>query len=36
MPGPLEGLRVVDFGQYLAGPFGPMRSIGGRRTICGL
>jgi crotonobetainyl-CoA:carnitine CoA-transferase CaiB-like acyl-CoA transferase len=22
--GPLEGLRVVDFGQYLAGPFGPM------------
>jgi crotonobetainyl-CoA:carnitine CoA-transferase CaiB-like acyl-CoA transferase len=24
MPGPLEGLRVVDFGQYLAGPFGPM------------
>ena len=24
MPGPLEGLRVVDFGQFLAGPFGPM------------
>ncbi len=24
MPGPLEGIRVVDFGQYLAGPFGPM------------
>lgn len=24
MPGPLEGLRVLDFGQYLAGPFGPM------------
>jgi crotonobetainyl-CoA:carnitine CoA-transferase CaiB-like acyl-CoA transferase len=24
MPGPLEGLRVIDFGQYLAGPFGPM------------
>jgi crotonobetainyl-CoA:carnitine CoA-transferase CaiB-like acyl-CoA transferase len=22
--GPLEGIRVVDFGQYLAGPFGPM------------
>jgi crotonobetainyl-CoA:carnitine CoA-transferase CaiB-like acyl-CoA transferase len=22
--GPLEGLRVIDFGQYLAGPFGPM------------
>jgi crotonobetainyl-CoA:carnitine CoA-transferase CaiB-like acyl-CoA transferase len=21
---PLEGVRVVDFGQYLAGPFGPM------------
>ena len=24
MPGPLEGLRVIDFGQYVAGPFGPM------------
>jgi crotonobetainyl-CoA:carnitine CoA-transferase CaiB-like acyl-CoA transferase len=24
MAGPLEGLRVVDFGQFLAGPFGPM------------
>jgi crotonobetainyl-CoA:carnitine CoA-transferase CaiB-like acyl-CoA transferase len=24
MPGPLEGIRVIDFGQYLAGPFGPM------------
>jgi crotonobetainyl-CoA:carnitine CoA-transferase CaiB-like acyl-CoA transferase len=24
MAGPLAGLRVVDFGQYLAGPFGPM------------
>jgi len=24
MPGPLEGLRLIDFGQYLAGPFGPM------------
>jgi crotonobetainyl-CoA:carnitine CoA-transferase CaiB-like acyl-CoA transferase len=24
MPGPLEGLRVLDFGQFLAGPFGPM------------
>src|SRR5271156_6746326 len=24
MPGPLEGLRVRDFGQYLAGPLGPM------------
>jgi crotonobetainyl-CoA:carnitine CoA-transferase CaiB-like acyl-CoA transferase len=22
--GPLEGVRVIDFGQYLAGPFGPM------------
>jgi crotonobetainyl-CoA:carnitine CoA-transferase CaiB-like acyl-CoA transferase len=22
--GPLQGIRVVDFGQYLAGPFGPM------------
>jgi crotonobetainyl-CoA:carnitine CoA-transferase CaiB-like acyl-CoA transferase len=22
--GPLDGVRVVDFGQYLAGPFGPM------------
>jgi crotonobetainyl-CoA:carnitine CoA-transferase CaiB-like acyl-CoA transferase len=24
MAGPLEGVRVIDFGQYLAGPFGPM------------
>ncbi len=24
MPGPLDGVRVVDFGQFLAGPFGPM------------
>jgi crotonobetainyl-CoA:carnitine CoA-transferase CaiB-like acyl-CoA transferase len=24
MPGPLAGLRVIDFGQYIAGPFGPM------------
>jgi crotonobetainyl-CoA:carnitine CoA-transferase CaiB-like acyl-CoA transferase len=24
MPGPLEGLRVIDFGQFLAGPFAPM------------
>ena len=24
MAGPLEGLRVIDFGQFLAGPFGPM------------
>jgi len=24
VPGPLDGVRVVDFGQYLAGPFGPM------------
>jgi len=24
MTGPLAGLRVLDFGQYLAGPFGPM------------
>ena len=24
MPGPLQGIRVIDFGQYLAGPFGPM------------
>jgi crotonobetainyl-CoA:carnitine CoA-transferase CaiB-like acyl-CoA transferase len=22
--GPLDGLRCIDFGQYLAGPFGPM------------
>jgi crotonobetainyl-CoA:carnitine CoA-transferase CaiB-like acyl-CoA transferase len=22
--GPLEGIRVIDFGQFLAGPFGPM------------
>ena len=22
--GPLDGLRLIDFGQYLAGPFGPM------------
>jgi crotonobetainyl-CoA:carnitine CoA-transferase CaiB-like acyl-CoA transferase len=22
--GPLDGVRVLDFGQYLAGPFGPM------------
>jgi len=22
--GPLDGVRVIDFGQYLAGPFGPM------------
>jgi crotonobetainyl-CoA:carnitine CoA-transferase CaiB-like acyl-CoA transferase len=22
--GPLDGLRVIDFGQFLAGPFGPM------------
>jgi crotonobetainyl-CoA:carnitine CoA-transferase CaiB-like acyl-CoA transferase len=22
--GPLDGLRLLDFGQYLAGPFGPM------------
>jgi len=22
--GPLEGVRLIDFGQYLAGPFGPM------------
>ena len=22
--GPLEGLTLIDFGQYLAGPFGPM------------
>ena len=22
--GALEGVRVIDFGQYLAGPFGPM------------
>src|SRR5439155_12949374 len=22
--GPLAGLRLIDFGQYLAGPFGPM------------
>src|SRR5262245_14754002 len=24
MAGPLEGVRVIDFGQFLAGPFGPM------------
>jgi crotonobetainyl-CoA:carnitine CoA-transferase CaiB-like acyl-CoA transferase len=24
VPGPLQGIRVIDFGQYLAGPFGPM------------
>jgi crotonobetainyl-CoA:carnitine CoA-transferase CaiB-like acyl-CoA transferase len=24
MRGPLEGVVVIDFGQYLAGPFGPM------------
>jgi crotonobetainyl-CoA:carnitine CoA-transferase CaiB-like acyl-CoA transferase len=24
MAGPLEGIRVIDFGQFLAGPFGPM------------
>jgi crotonobetainyl-CoA:carnitine CoA-transferase CaiB-like acyl-CoA transferase len=24
MAGPLEGVRVIDFGQYLAGPFAPM------------
>jgi crotonobetainyl-CoA:carnitine CoA-transferase CaiB-like acyl-CoA transferase len=24
MAGPLEGYRVIDFGQFLAGPFGPM------------
>jgi len=24
MPGPLAGTRLIDFGQYLAGPFGPM------------
>jgi len=22
--GPLDALRLIDFGQYLAGPFGPM------------
>ena len=22
--GPLAGVRLLDFGQYLAGPFGPM------------
>src|SRR5438046_3700342 len=22
--GPLDGLTLIDFGQYLAGPFGPM------------
>ncbi|MGQ0433279.1 MAG: CoA transferase, partial [Microthrixaceae bacterium] len=22
--GPLDGVGVIDFGQYLAGPFGPM------------
>lgn len=24
MAGPLDGVRVLDFGQFLAGPFGPM------------
>jgi crotonobetainyl-CoA:carnitine CoA-transferase CaiB-like acyl-CoA transferase len=24
LAGPLEGIRVIDFGQFLAGPFGPM------------
>lgn len=24
MGGPLDGIRVIDFGQFLAGPFGPM------------
>src|SRR3954470_6159264 len=24
MAGPLDGIRVIDFGQFLAGPFGPM------------
>jgi crotonobetainyl-CoA:carnitine CoA-transferase CaiB-like acyl-CoA transferase len=24
MAAPLEGIRVIDFGQFLAGPFGPM------------
>jgi crotonobetainyl-CoA:carnitine CoA-transferase CaiB-like acyl-CoA transferase len=24
VPGPVDGVRVIDFGQYLAGPFGPM------------
>src|SRR5438270_3592303 len=24
MAGPLDGVRVIDFGQFLAGPFGPM------------